>query len=110
MSKLTLRAFPSASKRVGRHADGQGLFLRVLDPERRIWTYRFRLAGKETELSLGAYPKISLDEARRLRAVARAEVLKGVDPRAEKRARLASLKGRSRFASRRRQADLRRNR
>jgi integrase len=96
MGKLTLRALPSLAKRQGRHGDGQGLFLRVLapgpqggKPERRFWTYRFRLGGKETELSLGPYPKVGLDEARRLHAAARGKVANGIDPRADKRARRA---------------------
>jgi integrase len=90
MGRLTLRALPGLAKRQGRHKDGDGLSLRVLDGDRRYWGYRFRCGGKETEISLGTYPKIGLDEARRLHAAARAKVLHGEDPRAEKRARRAS--------------------
>jgi integrase len=92
MGELTLRVLPSVAKRAGRHADGEGLFLRVVDAERRFWTYRFRLAGRESELSLGPYPKVGLDEARRLHAVARAKVVNGVDPRAEKKSASAARK------------------
>jgi len=85
MTKLTLRALQRLADDPGRHADGDGLFLRVIDDDHRFWTYRYRLGGKETELSLGPYPKIGLDEARRLHAKARAEVVNGIDPRAAKK-------------------------
>jgi integrase len=92
MSKLTQRALAGLAKRPGRHADGQGLFLRVGAKGNINWTYRFRLGGKETELSFGAYPRIGLDEARRLHALARAKVISGVDPRAEKKSVSAARK------------------
>jgi integrase len=85
MAKLTLRALQRLASAPGRHGDGDGFFLRVADADHRFWTYRYRLGGKETELSLGPYPQMGLDEARRLHAKARAEVLDGVDPRAAKK-------------------------
>jgi hypothetical protein len=40
--KLTARGIESLSRRRGRYGDGDGLFLRVLDPDRRVyWTYRY---------------------------------------------------------------------
>ena len=48
-----------------------------------LLTYRFRLGGKETE-PFGPYPKIGLDEARRLHAKARARSQR-IDPRAAKK-------------------------
>ena len=47
-----------------RHADGEGLFFKTLGKGRAYWTYSFTLKGRETEMSLGAYPRMSLDEAR----------------------------------------------
>ena len=85
MPKLTLRALQRRANDPGRHPDGDGLFLRVKDADHRYWTYRYRLFGKETEASLGPYPKVGLDEARRLHAKARAEVVNGIDPRGEKK-------------------------
>jgi integrase len=90
MGNLTLRTLPGLARKPGRHPDGQGLSLRVLDPERRYWSYRYRLNRKESEFSLGPYPEISLDEARRLHAAARAQVKNGIDPLAAKRARKAA--------------------
>ncbi len=71
--------------RPGRHADGGGLFLCVVDLDHRFWTYRYRFAGKETELGLGSYPKVGLAEARRLHADLRDMLANGSNPRDEKR-------------------------
>ena len=63
--KLTARSAESLAKRKGRWLDGGGLFLRVLEPGHKVyWTYRFRLNGKDREMSVGSYPAMSLAEAR----------------------------------------------
>jgi hypothetical protein len=63
--KLTARGVESLSRRKGRFSDGDGLFLRTLEPGRRVyWVYRFLFGGKEREMSLGSYPTVSLAEAR----------------------------------------------
>ncbi len=86
MGKLTARSVEGFAKRKGRYSDGDGLFLRVLDPGRRVyWTYRYMIGGKERETSLGAFPDIKLDEARVRHAELRADVLKKVDPRGDRR-------------------------
>ena len=83
--KLTARAVESRAKRKGRYSDGDGLFLRVLDPGKRIyWTYRYTL-GKERETSIGPYPEMSLADARAKHADLRAMVLSKIDPLAGKR-------------------------
>jgi hypothetical protein len=79
--KLTARGVESLAKRKGRWLDGAGLFLRVLDPGKRVyWTYRFRLNGVDREMSVGAYPAMTLAEARIRHADLRATVLRGIDP------------------------------
>jgi hypothetical protein len=46
--KLTARSAESLVKRKGRWLDGGGLFLRVLDPGKRVyWVYRYRLGNRE---------------------------------------------------------------
>jgi integrase len=85
--KLTARGVESLAKRKGRFGDGDGLYLRVLDPMKRVyWTYRYRLNGVDRERSIGAYPEMSLAEARAKHAEWRALVLKGIDPVGDKRA------------------------
>ena len=87
MGKLTARGVDSLARRKGRYGDGDGLFLRVLDPGRRVyWVYRYRIAGKERETSLGAFSDLSLADARAKHAALRkAVVTDRVDPLDEKR-------------------------
>jgi Arm DNA-binding domain len=78
--KLTARSAESLAKTRGRYLDGHGLFLRVLDPGRRVyWVYRFTTDGREREKSVGAYPEMSLAQARIKHAELRAQVLAGTD-------------------------------
>jgi integrase len=79
-------------------ADEKGLFLLVSPMTRkgvgsisRLWRLKYRFGGKEKLLALGAYPEISLAEARKRRDTAREIIARGVDPsearKTEKRAR-----------------------
>jgi integrase-like protein/Arm domain-containing DNA-binding protein len=85
--KLTARGIESLSRRRGRYGDGDGLFLRVLDPGRRVyWTYRYTLNGRERETSLGSFPELSLADARAKHAALRKTVVTDKsDPLAGKR-------------------------
>jgi integrase len=67
-------------------ADEKGLYLLVTPSGGKLWRLKFRVNGKEKKLSLGAYPAISLKEARRLRDIARAAKADGADPAKEKQA------------------------
>jgi len=87
MTKLTQAGVKSLIKKPGRHGDGQGLFFRVLPGEKGYWVYRFRIAGREREMSLGTWPQMSLAEARDRHAAERAKVrTMKIDPLAERRA------------------------
>lgn len=67
-------------------SDEKGLYLQVTPAGGRLWRMKFRAAGGvEKKLSFGAYPEISLKEARELRDNARALVANGVDPADKKR-------------------------
>ena len=68
-----------------RWPDGGGLFFKTLGKGRAYWTYRFTLKGRETEMSLGAYPEMSLDEARVAHLRLCADVAEGKDPVGERR-------------------------
>ena len=84
--KLTARGVETRSRAKGRYLDGGGLFLRVLEPSRKVyWTYRYRLNGVDREMSIGSSPAMSLAEARIKHAELRAEVLKKIDPLAGRR-------------------------
>lgn len=73
-------------------ADEKGLFLLLTLAGGKLWRVKYRHAGKEKLLALGAYPEVSLAQARERRDDARKLLAEGVDPgetrKAEKRARL----------------------
>jgi len=70
---------PDGKKQIKKY-DGDGLFMLFRCNGRKIWRYRFTLAGKEKLLTLGDYPKLSLKEARDLATIHNGDVLRGVDP------------------------------
>lgn len=65
-------------------ADSQGLFLLVTPSGGKLWRLKFRIAGAEKKLALGAYPDVTLAEARTARDLARKQLAEGTDPAAEK--------------------------
>lgn len=60
--------------------DGGGLYLEVMPTGRKLWRLKFRYFGKEKRISLGAYPLISLKEARERRDEAKRLLDKNIDP------------------------------
>lgn len=70
------------------HNDGDGLYLRVKSPGSASWLYRYRTNGKLRDMGLGAYPAVTLSEARDLATDARKLAKTGTDPlEARKRSR-----------------------
>jgi integrase len=67
-------------------SDGGGLHLEVRPNGARLWRYRYRLGGKENMFAIGAYPEVSLAEAREDRDAARKLVKHGVHPSHKRRA------------------------
>jgi len=67
--------------------DFDGLYLTVTPSGSRLWHLKYRIGGKEKRLSFGAYPGVSLVDARRLKDEARASLARGDDPGAEKQER-----------------------
>lgn len=66
--------------------DGGGLYLLVTPSGGKHWKLKYRqLNGKETILSIGTYPDVSLEQARRKRDEARAQIAGGIDPGEAKR-------------------------
>ena len=59
------------SERPYRKTDSGGLVLVIQPSGARLWRYRYRIAGKENMFAIGAYPEISLKEARERRDEAR---------------------------------------
>ena len=72
--------------------DGGGLFLQVTPAGGKHWKMKYRQAnGKEGLLSFGAYPAVSLEQARRKRDEARTQKAAGHDPGEVKRQEKADM-------------------
>ncbi|MDP2230317.1 site-specific integrase [Methylotenera sp.] len=64
----------------GFHSDGGNLYLRVKDTGARSWVFRYKQAGKVTEIGLGALTSRSLKQARELAGKMRTAVKEGKNP------------------------------
>ena len=65
--------------------DGGGLYLLVTKSGGKHWKLKYRMAGKEKKISLGAYPSVSLSDARTLREKHKSEIAKQIDPNEKKK-------------------------
>jgi integrase len=61
-------------------SDFEGLYILVKPSGSRLWQLKYRFFGKERLLSFGAYPAISLAQARKLKDKARALLAQDIDP------------------------------
>lgn len=61
-------------------ADERGLYLLVNPNGSKLWKLKYRFAGIEKKLSLGAFPEVSLADARDQREEARKQLTKDIDP------------------------------
>jgi integrase len=90
MPKLTAAGVRSEA-RPGRHNDGDGLYLFVRQSGSKSWVLRYRDGPRLRDMGLGAYPGVSLAEARERARKAREVRRDGSDPigsrRAQRRAR-----------------------
>ena len=66
--------------------DGGGMYLLVTVSGGKLWNMKYRYADKEKRLSFGAYPAVSLAEARQRREDAKKLLANGVDPSEVKKA------------------------
>lgn len=69
--------------------DGDGLFLFVSPSGGKLWRLKYRFGGTEKLLSLGAYPTVSLSDARDKRHEAKKLLDRDIDPGALKKAELS---------------------
>ena len=76
LNKLTDTKIKNAPK--GKHSDGGGLVLRVTASKQ--WLFRFTIHSKRSEMGLGAYPNVSLKQARNLATTYRKMVAEGTNP------------------------------
>jgi integrase len=73
-------------------ADSGGLYLFITRTGFKSWRMKYRFGGKEKRLTFGAYPEVSLAEARDRRDAARRQVREHRDPKVDiLRRRVAAL-------------------
>ena len=82
MAQATNRLSASGVKaaEVGKHADGGGLWLVKRPDGGAQWVLRVTIHGRRREMGLGAYPDVSLKEAREVADQWRSVVRQGLDP------------------------------
>ena len=61
-------------------SDGEGLYLLVTSRGGKHWKLKYKFDRKEKKLSLGAYPEISLLQARELRKQYKSDIANGINP------------------------------
>ena len=84
LTDYTIKNAKQAAKQY-KLGDSLGLYLLVTPAGGKLWRLKYRLAGKEKLMAFGAYPEISLADARKRRDVAREQINASKDPSREKR-------------------------
>lgn len=89
LSELQVKNAKPAHKDV-KLFDGGGLYLLVTPSGGKLWYFKYRFTGKEKKLALGAYPSVSLADARQRREDAKKLLVNGADPGEVKKAQKAA--------------------
>src|SRR5215218_7911965 len=84
LSDAKLRSLKPESKPF-KVSDFEGLHLLVKPSGSRLWRLAYRFGGKQNVLALGAYPEMSLREARKAKEDARDLLNDGFDPAHERK-------------------------
>ena len=71
-------------------SDERGLRILINPSGSKLWRFKYSFDGKEKGLSLGAYPEVSLKDARERRDEARKLLANGIDPSANRKAQKAA--------------------
>ncbi|HFG6909857.1 TPA: tyrosine-type recombinase/integrase [Acinetobacter baumannii] len=74
-----------------RYSDEKGLYLEVTSAGGKFWRLKYRFNGRESTLTIGSYPEITLAQARRARDEARIQLYQNIDPNAVKNQRLQQI-------------------
>lgn len=85
LKDIEIQAWVRAKKPIAGKSDGDGLTFTLSAKGTAAWIFRYRLGGKQSELTIGNYPTITLKKARELATEARAKVQQGIDVAKEKR-------------------------
>jgi hypothetical protein len=85
INRLNARAVASIMK-LGRHADGGGLYLSISPNGGRRWVFLYRWHGKPTEIGFGSARDVTLARARELASQARTNLTEGINPKDARKA------------------------
>jgi integrase len=77
--RLSARSVATQTK-IGRHADGNGLYLSISANGGRRWVYLYRRDGRLREKGLGSAGTVSLKDARLAAEAVRKQLREGIDP------------------------------
>ena len=89
LSDVAIRKVKPADKPL-RMFDGAGLYLEVMPTGGKLWRWKYRYVGREKRLALGAYPHVTLVEAREKQLAARKLLTNGIDPGLQRKAERAA--------------------
>ena len=87
LTDAQVRKIKPAEKKT-KYSDEKGMYLEVTPSGGRFWRLKYRFNGRESTLTIGSYPEISLAQARRARDEARIQLYNNIDPNALKMQRL----------------------
>lgn len=65
--------------------DGGGLYLEILPTSKKLWRLKYYFLKKEKRISFGAYPLVSLSDARTKRDEAKRLLLQDIDPSTQRK-------------------------
>ena len=86
LSDVKIRNNKPSEKQIKLFDGDGGLFLLVTPKGGKLWRMKYRYEGKEKLLALGAYPEVSLLDARQRRDEARQQLAHKIDPGAVRKA------------------------
>ena len=78
-----------------KRSDGHALYIFIRPNGSKLWRMNYRFEGKQKTLSFGAWPIVTLQEARALRNNAKRLLRQDIDPGAVQRSRKARRRGRA---------------
>ena len=78
-----------------KRSDGHALYIFIRPSGSKLWRMNYRFEGKQKTLSFGAWPIVTLEEARALRNNAKRLLRQDIDPGAVQQSRKARRRGRA---------------
>jgi integrase len=82
LTDTKIRSF-KPEKKAYKRGDSDGLFLWITPNGSKLWRLKYRFGGKEKLQSFGAYPDVSLAQAREKRQESKALLAQDIDPMAK---------------------------